>query len=310
MQFSALKYFVETVRLGSIRRAAEVLHVAPSAISRQVALLEQQFGAPLLERRADGVRLTPAGEILAAQARSTAHDFARLQSAIDDLQQLRRGVVRVATVEATVPGLLFKAIAEFKKTYPGIEYDIRVMGSVKVLMAVAHEECDFGLTFEPDVHADVLEDSSYVDPLVVVMPCDHPLADRRKLTIRELAQHRIAILDETHVSTRMITRAYAKEGLKPLVDSTHSHPGLVATYVRQGLGLTIFPRLFLLDDIKAGRLHAAVIDDPLFQRTRFVLCRHKTRPPTLPAQAFMATLRTHFARFNTDRSLGEPRRRK
>src|SRR5450432_1872705 len=53
MQFSALRYFLETARLGSIRRAAEGLYVAPSAVSRQIALLEQNFGAPLFERHAE-----------------------------------------------------------------------------------------------------------------------------------------------------------------------------------------------------------------------------------------------------------------
>jgi DNA-binding transcriptional LysR family regulator len=90
MQFSALRYFLETARLGSIRRAAEKLYVAPSAVSRQIALLEQRFGMELFERYAAGVRLTPAGESFARQARATLRDFDRLHSEIDDLQQLRR----------------------------------------------------------------------------------------------------------------------------------------------------------------------------------------------------------------------------
>lgn len=299
MQFSALKYFLETVRLGSIRRASETLHVAPSAISRQIVLLEQKFGTPLLERHATGVRPTPAGEIFAAQARSTTHDFARLQSAIDDLQQLRRGVVRVVSVEAPVPGLLYQTIADFRKSYPGIEFDIQVMGSVKALMSVAHEECDVGLLFEPDAHADVIEDSSFVDPVVAVMPPYHALSKRKILSIRELARHRIAMLNETHVTRIMLTRAYAKEGLKPLVDVTLSQVSLLAAYAREGLGITILPRLAVREDIHAGRLKAAMIDDPLFRQTRFVLCRHKARTPTLPAQAFLAALRAQFGGVNT-----------
>jgi DNA-binding transcriptional LysR family regulator len=77
MQFSALRYFLETARLGSIRRAAEVLYVAPSAVSRQIALLEQTYGMPLFERHAAGVRLTVAGEVFARQARATVRDFER-----------------------------------------------------------------------------------------------------------------------------------------------------------------------------------------------------------------------------------------
>jgi len=63
MQFVALHNFLETARLGSIRRAAEVLWVAPPAVSRQIVLLQQNFAAPLFERRATGLRLTTAGEV-------------------------------------------------------------------------------------------------------------------------------------------------------------------------------------------------------------------------------------------------------
>src|SRR5487761_2048290 len=107
MQFSALRYFTETLRLGSIRRASEVLHVTPSAISRQIALLEQNFGAPLFERHALGMRLTAAGEVFARQAHSTLRDFDRLRSDLDDLQNLRRGVVRISSMEGAVSGLLY-----------------------------------------------------------------------------------------------------------------------------------------------------------------------------------------------------------
>ena len=98
MQFSALRYFLETARLGSIRQAAERLYVAPSAVSRQIALLEQRYGMPLFERHAAGMRLTLAGEVFARQAHATIRDFERLRSEIDDLQQLRRGIVRIISV--------------------------------------------------------------------------------------------------------------------------------------------------------------------------------------------------------------------
>ncbi|MBS0580460.1 MAG: LysR family transcriptional regulator [Proteobacteria bacterium] len=295
MQFSALKYFIETARLGSIRRAAEVLYVAPSAVSRQIALLEAKFGAPLFERHAGGVRLTPAGEVFASQARSTLRDFERLQSQIDDLQQLRRGLVRIACVEAIVPGLLYDTIREFRKSYPGIEYDLRVLGSLKALMAVAHEECDIGLTFEPGVHADVTEDGALPDPVVAVVPPGHPLGRRRSLTICELAQHRLALLDDAHVTHALVNRAFAAEGLKPHIDVRLSHVGVTTAYVREGLGLTVLPSLAVRADARAGRVRTVAIDDPLFRATRFVLCHPKAREPTLPARAFMAALRLQFA---------------
>jgi DNA-binding transcriptional LysR family regulator len=139
MQFSALRYFLETARLGSIRRAAEVLYVAPSAISRQIALLEQTYGMPLLERHAAGVRLTVAGEVFARQARATVRDFERLHSEIDDLQKLRRGTVRIFSVEPTVASVVYRAMAEFARSYPGITYEVQVAGGIRAIAALAAE---------------------------------------------------------------------------------------------------------------------------------------------------------------------------
>jgi DNA-binding transcriptional LysR family regulator len=79
---SALRYFLETARLGSIRRAAEILYVAPSGVSRQIALLEQTYRMPLFERHAVGVRLTVAGEVFARQAPATVRNFERLGSSM------------------------------------------------------------------------------------------------------------------------------------------------------------------------------------------------------------------------------------
>src|SRR5260370_20095112 len=77
MQFSALRYFLETARLGSIRRAAEKLYVAPSAVSRQIALLERNFGAPLFERHVAAARPTPAGGGVCPPTTPTLHGLSR-----------------------------------------------------------------------------------------------------------------------------------------------------------------------------------------------------------------------------------------
>jgi DNA-binding transcriptional LysR family regulator len=157
MQFSALRYFLETARLGSIRRAAERLYVAPSAVSRQIALLEQTFGMPLFERHAAGMRLTSAGEVFSRQARATLRDFDRLHSEIDDLQKLRRGSVRIFSVAGTVASVVYSTMAEFSRQYPGITYDVQVTGGIRAIAALAAEECDIAISFEPPPHHDVEE---------------------------------------------------------------------------------------------------------------------------------------------------------
>jgi len=294
MQFSALRYFLETARLGSIRRAAEVLYVAPSAISRQIALLEQNFGAPLFERHATGVRLTTAGEVFARQARATVRDFDRLHSEIDDLQQLRRGLVRICSVEATVAGLLYRTVEQFGRDYPGITYAVQVAGSVEALAALAREECDIAITFEPGPHKDVTEVQAFRDPIVAIMHPTHSLASRSKLKLRDLADQRVALLDDTHFTRMLMDKAMAVEGVSMQPVLTVSQASLAVAFARAGLALTFAPSHLVRDDVKAGLLKTALIDYPSLLNTRFVLCRHKSRVPTVPAQAFLVALQRQF----------------
>ena len=98
---TSLRYFVEVVRCGSIRAASENLYVAPSAISRQLALLEDSLGAPLLERRQGrgSVKLTAPGEILMRYYKNLSKESVRLHSEIEALQGLRRGHVNFGMPE-------------------------------------------------------------------------------------------------------------------------------------------------------------------------------------------------------------------
>ena len=300
MQFSALRYFLETARLGSIRQAAERLYVAPSAVSRQIALLEQRYGMPLFERHAAGMRLTLAGEVFARQAHATIRDFERLRSEIDDLQQLRRGIVRIISVEATVTGVVYRTMSEFTREFPGITYEVQVTGGIRAIAALANEECDIAISFEPPPHRDVEQVQSLRDPIVAIMQPTHPLARRPRLTLRELTAHPVVLLDDSHATRTLLDRALAKQGLVLQSLLTVNQIGLAATFARSGQALTFAPGLIVRADVKAGLLKTVPIDEPTLAATRFVLCRHKTRAPTLAAQAFLVALRRQFSALDAE----------
>ena len=295
MQFSALRYFLETARLGSIRRASEVLYVAPSAISRQIAQLEQSFGAPLFERHALGVRLTAAGEVFARQARMTIKDFERLRGDLDDLQQLRRGNVRISSMEGAVPGLLFGAIWEFEKDYPGTMFEIVIGGSETQVAALVREECDISITFNIPPHPEITIESSFADPVCAIVHPNHPFARRRTLRLAELTGQRIVMLDRSFVTRTLLETALASEGLTMPAAITINHIGHAITYVVAKMGMTFVPRHIVQNEVNAGLLKAIPLQHPILEGSKTSLCRHRSRPPTRPAQAFFDVLHKRFA---------------
>jgi len=308
MQFSALRYFTETLRLGSIRRASEVLHVTPSAISRQIALLEQDFGAPLFERHALGMRLTAAGEVFARQALSTQRDFDRLRSDLDDLQNLRRGVVRISSMEGAVSGLVYRAMREFSGEFPGINYEVVVGGSEVQVVALAREEFDLSIAFNPPPHKDVTLEHVMSDPVCAILHPSHPLAAKRALKLADLADQRIALLDHTFVTRTLLDSAAASEGVLIPATLTINHIGHAINYARQRMGISFAPRHIVQDEVDSGALKALPVDHPLLSSARTVLCRHKHRTPTRAAQAFLTLLKKHFQALER-RPRSRPRRR-
>lgn len=98
MHAKVVRYFVEVVRAGSIRKAAEQLHVVPTAVNRQILNLEEELGAPLFERIHNTLKLTPVGEIVLAHARSTLRDFDAVRQRIEEVRGLREGEASLATM--------------------------------------------------------------------------------------------------------------------------------------------------------------------------------------------------------------------
>src|SRR5262245_32796222 len=123
---TASRYFLAVVRTGSISEAAALVHVAPSAVSRQVLKLEEALGCALFERQARGMVLTEAGERLAAWAGASLLDTERVAQDIRDLSGRHASRVTIACTEGFTPGFLPEAMASFRAAHPRTSVHLRV----------------------------------------------------------------------------------------------------------------------------------------------------------------------------------------
>lgn len=291
MRFVALRYFHETVEQGSVRRAAEVLNVAASAISRQIAMLEAGVGAPLFERVGPGMRLTEAGEIYATQARATLKDFERLQSDLDDLQHLQRGTVRISCAEGATTSILFRAIKTFSTQFPGIAFEVVSVGSELQISALARAEFDMSIVVDPPAHPDVLVEYRADNPICAIVHPDHPLASRKVLRLIDLASQRLALVDKTYVTRTLLDRAaIGEQVITPAVLTINSLKDAIV-FARQTMGVALAPASVVRDEIEAAVLVAVPIRNPLLGSSSLALCRHRSRPLSRAAQAFFAILK-------------------
>jgi DNA-binding transcriptional LysR family regulator len=296
MRFIALRYFLETARLGSVRRASEILHVAPSAVSRQISLLEEDFGAPLFDRLGSGMRLNEAGEVFASQARDTIRDFERLRSDIDDLQQLRRGTIRISSMEGAVPGVLYRAIRRFAQDHPRVSFEIVVGGSEIQIVALARNEFDLSIVFDPPPHPDVLVECAVSDAICAIVHPHHALAARPSVRLSDLVGERLALLDHNFITRTRLERAAYDENVVLSGTVTINHILHTLAFARQQMGVAFAPIRIVQDEVAAGQLVAVPIDNPVLSGSRSAICRHRTRPLSRAAIAFLDVLKDELVR--------------
>ncbi len=195
LQDTAPRYFLEVVRCGSLGLAAQRLHVAGSAISRQIAWLENALGTPLFERRPRGMVPTAAGELLAAYARRCSLEAERTLEDIQALSGLRAGRVRLVATEGFAGDFPPAAIGAFQRQHPGVRIELSVQPPAQVGAAVRRGDADLGLTFSRTPEPDVAVASRHPAPVMVLMRPDHPLATAASLTLARLQGHALALPD-------------------------------------------------------------------------------------------------------------------
>ncbi len=288
---SALRYFRAVVRTGSIRAAAELLNVAPSAVSRQILKLEQQLGAPLFTRQPRGVALTDAGEVIARFSHDAFLRFERVRSELDDMKDNRIGKVTLCCVEGAVSDFLPPAIAEFKTRHPGISITVNVRGTHDVVATVLADDADIGISFNAGEHPNIRIVERVHQRLNYVVSPAHRLAGAKVLGAPDIADEAIALPDPSFGIRRLVDAIFAEHGIvpRPALES-NSIQALRQFVSVSDDGVTFMP-LFTIDrDIALKRLVAVPMREKRLARASIDLIVRKGRPLAVPAERFLDDL--------------------
>ena len=196
-----LRYVDEVARCGSIRKAAEALNVAASAINRQIIALEADLCTPIFERLPRGMRLTAAGEALVAYARRSRVGYDRVIAQIETLKGAQQPRVRIATVGGLAGEIIAQALADYRAERPLARFRVDVGTADAVAAAVDAAEADLGIAFDLPRAPKLVVAASLESPCGAVVHHRHPLGERPRLRLAEVAQYPL-ILPEVGVSIR------------------------------------------------------------------------------------------------------------
>nr|WP_295737508.1 LysR family transcriptional regulator [uncultured Acidocella sp.] len=260
----ALRYFLAVVRLGSIRAAAEALHVAPSAISRQIAELEASCGALLLERLPRGVVATEAGRLVAEHAQRQQDEATALTDRLRQLRGLQQGIVQICCGAGFLPDLMENALAGFTRAFPGISYRIVLGTTDAITAAVAAGETDIGLAYNPTAHADVRTVVKAHQPLRAILPPGHEMTGHRKpVSLRSFAYEATALLPADHGIRQLIGRAEANGGFRLIARLESASFEAHRQFVTAGMGVAFLPEFVVFPELRDRLVTALPLSDPL-----------------------------------------------
>lgn len=249
----ALRYFGETVRSGSMRQAAEQLHVAASAVNRQILKLEDQLQCKLFDRTADGVRLTAAGEVLYHYILRLEHDLDRAISQIDDLRGLKRGHVRIACEDGIGRDFLPPVLAAFHREFPRVTFSVEIASALDILHQVAEGLTDIGISMTPPLNADVSVQASAQMPIGVIAAPGSWMATRQSVRLREIGNEPIIqAKDGTGGGTDFYDQL--GNGLNHTRFIETNAPDFITNLVQAGLGVGFRTPVGILRDIEDGRI--------------------------------------------------------
>jgi DNA-binding transcriptional LysR family regulator len=271
-----LKYVDEVARTGSIRKAAARLHVTASAVNRRIIDLEQELGAQLLERKPRGVRLTAAGEVFVRYVRQQGADVEQMKSHIEDLRGLRRGTVRVACSQALAFDFLPRAIAAYRKRYPDVSFEVKVLDHERATAALADYEVDLILVFRPPRLATMQTLVRLEQRLIALMAPDHPLAAQRTIRLRDCAAYPVALADRGFGGRQLLDDVCARANIRLRIVAESNSFEFLRSLLRHG-GLISFQIEIGTDFTDSGGLVRRTIDGRDIPRADLVLGQLRDR---------------------------------
>jgi DNA-binding transcriptional LysR family regulator len=236
-----LTYFHAVAKHKSFTKASTVLHLSQPSLSKMVKSLEDELEMELIDRSARQIELTEAGEIVFEQSKMILESLDNLSSNLYDLMNLKKGKIKIGI--PPLIGFLFfpKIIKKFKASYPEIQIQLVEHGANRVQQEVNDGLLDLGVVVMP-LNEDKLEIVSFLtEHLMLFVHHSHPLANREKVSMKELENESFIIFKEGFTLHDRVIEECITAGFHPKISYESSQWDFISGMIGENLGVSIFP---------------------------------------------------------------------
>ncbi|MFO3706614.1 LysR family transcriptional regulator [Xanthomonas codiaei] len=243
-----LRAFCQTVRLGSVSRAAEALYVSQPAVTLQLQALERDLGVPLFER--SGRRLAPSreGQLLYDMALPLVESLDGLEASFrEKVRGLDAGDLTIAANSSTILYLLPRIVENFRARHPDVRLTLHNAISADGTDLLREDAVDLAVGSMLDVPADLSYAPVYRFEQLLITPPDHPLARKANVTLQDLSPYPLILPPRRQVTYRLVDLIFQQARVPYTVALEVGGWEVIKQYVAMGMGISIVTAICVTD---------------------------------------------------------------
>lgn len=298
VELRQLQYFLKVAQKEHVTQAAEELHVAQSAVSRQIHHLEEELGIDLFMQKGRNLQLTPVGQLFCKRVEGILKDLDRAVGEVHEFLDPEKGEIRIGFPHSLGIHLIPTIVSEFRKRYPNVKFKFKQGMFPTLIRDVLSAEVDLAFVSPfPEKHDQITGDIVLTEELFAILPQNHPLATEESITLDQLRDDKFILFSKGYSLRPIVWHACLEAGFTPRIAFEGEETDTIRGLVAAGMGVSVLPEmaLFQTNPLQPARVR---IKSPTVTRTIGLIHRSDEKLP-LVAQSFRTFLLDYFGLDNS-----------
>jgi DNA-binding transcriptional LysR family regulator len=299
INLNQLRVFHEAARSGSFTGAAKKLFITQPAVTAQMKAFEEQCGLKLFKKKGRKLHLTDEGTALHEVVRKIFEYEREVEDVIEELKELKRGILRLGTSKAYARYFMPFLISAFRETYPHIKVSLDEGSSLDIMRSLLNLKNEVAVIAKVEENPAVTLLPFKKDRLLLIVAPDHRLAGKKSVAVRDLTGDPMIMKEAGSGTRKQVNELFGKKGLIPNVLMETSNTEFIKQLVQRGEGISFLVEKAVAAEIRDKRLATV----PLVGQTPFLdvsIAYLKDQRLSRPARAFVEMLKKMAATASQD----------
>jgi DNA-binding transcriptional LysR family regulator len=289
INFHQLRIFYQTAKYQSCTVAAQKLFITQPAVTAQIKAFEDSCNLRLFKKKGRKIYLTDEGKTLFEYAKKVFEYEKEIETAIEDMRELKKGVLRLGTTKTYARAYMPLFISKYRQSYPNIRIHLNEGSSLEMTNSVLDFKNELVIVAKVEENPQIRFVPFCQEEIVVLLPPDHDIAKKESVTLSELAKEPIIMKERGSGTRKCLTEIFAQKGLVPNILMETNNTDFIKQLVLRGDGISFLVKAAVSKELENRELVTIPIEDcQIFTDVNIAYLRNQHL--STPAQAFLDIL--------------------